>query len=298
MLVQVGSVGGVSIVLARELQKLGYDAFEYSTSKNIYYDPTIISRFSLYWILLRARVIHFQGRWKELPFGINPRKVIFHYQGDELRHFRNWKPHKTGALHLAGSPDLMCGGNFFDKEPGEGLPELKYFLNPVDLNQFAPQRDGKQQENEVPVILHSPENPRRILIKGTEKIREYLKGIGEQGYKFKYVEYRDVKHKDMPALFRSGDIIVDQVISGWHGLVALEALAMGKSVVADIRWNPKWLHNEDIFFKLTDIPQMLSDNKFRNSKRQRGIDYVKKYHASDLVARQLVALYKSAGLLN
>jgi hypothetical protein len=298
MFVQVGSVGGVSIVLARELRKLGYDAREYSTSPNIYYEPTVVTRFSLYWILLRAQVVHFQGRWKELPFGIRSSKVVFHYQGDELRHFRNWKPHTTGALRLAGSPDLVCGGDFFDKVPGDELPGLKYFLNPVDLELFmAPQNNNEGQQNDNPVILHSPENPRRLLKKGTAEIRAYLKTLEAQGYKFNYTEFRDVKHKEMPVLFQSGDIVIDQVLGGWHGLVSLEALAMGKPVVADILWDPKWLHNEDIFFKLTDLPQMLTDKKFRNSKRQRGMEYVKKYHAPDLVAKKLVDEYKAVGLV-
>jgi hypothetical protein len=42
---------------------------------------------------------------------------------------------------------------------------------------------------------------------------------------------------------------------------------------------------------------MLTDKKFRNSKRQRGMEYVKKYHAPDLVAKKLVDEYKAVGLV-
>ncbi|MHB2036982.1 MAG: glycosyltransferase family protein [Nitrososphaerales archaeon] len=295
-IIHIGSTAGIPIILAKELRHLGYAANEYSVVPDYYFDPKIVSRFSLYLKLLNARIVHFHGRSKELPLGINSRKVVFHYHGDDLRHFRNWIPHKEGALHLASSPDLVCGGYFFDKRPSDVADNaIKIFPNPVEIDQFVPIE--RENDRDIPILLHSPEHLGRIQIKGTAQIREYLKQVEADGYKFKYVEYTKIKHRDMHAIFRTGDIVIDQVNCGWHGSTALEALAMGRPVVVDIRWNREWLHNEDIFFKLADIPNMLSDKDFRYSKRQKGMEYVRKYHASDIVAKQLVKEYESTGLL-
>lgn len=295
-IIHVGNTAGIPAILARELRKLGYDANQYSTEPNSFFAGTNISKQLLYLKLLSADIVHFHGRWKPLPFGINSNKAVFHYHGDDLRHFRNWVPHKEGALHLVSTPDLVCGGYFFDKKPSDcDKTRLRFFPNPVEIEIFKP---VDAETDIVPVILHSPQRATQIQSMGTSRIREYVKQLENEGYSFRYTEFTNVTHSQVPGIFSNGDIIVDRIDPGFHGVTALEGIAMGKPVVTDIRWGLEWENNEDLFFKLTDIPRLLTDKKFRNSKRQQGIDYVRKYHSPEVVAKRLVKEYESAGLLD
>lgn len=295
-IVHVGNTAGIPTILARELRKLGYDAYQYSTESNSFFEGNKISKYLLYLKLLSAGIVHFHGRWKPLPIGVKANKVVFHYHGDDLRHFRNWVPHKEGVLHLVSTPDLACGGYFFDKKPCDcAETKLRLFPNPVEIEIFKP---SDTETEKVPVIIHSPQRSTQIQAMGTSRIREYIKQIESEGYSFRYSEFTNVAHSQIPGIFSTSDIIIDRVDPGFHGVTALEGIAMGKAVVTDIRWGMEWENNEDLFFKLSDIPRLLTDKKFRNSRRQQGIDYVRKYHSPEVVAKRLLKEYESAGLLD
>jgi len=290
----VGGIVGAGSLLTKELRKYGYDANVYVTTPNRFFDLKVISKQKLYFELLSSDVVHFHGRWKEAPFLISPKKIVWHYHGDDLRELRKRIPHDRGALFLASTPDLIAGGHYYNKKPDEITSKLKLFPNPVDTNLFKPVTPPK---NEVPILLHSPENPNRILQKGTATIEKYLEELKAKGYKFDYRTYA-VKHEEMPQLFSKADIILDQVFSGFVGHVGLEAIGMGKPVMCEIKWTKEWLHDEDLFFHLTDIPNMLVDENYRLSKAKRGIEYINKYHSPEVVTKKLLEEYKSASLID
>ena len=281
-------------ILSKELKKKGYDAQAYVTTPSRFFDVPVVSKRKLYLELLSSDIVHFHGRWKGPPFMLNPKKIVWHYHGDELRVSRNMIPHEKGALFLASTPDLVAGGNYFDKKPDEITSKLKLFPNPVDTDLFTPMASPK---NDIPLLLHSPENPNRILQKGTDIIEKYLAELKAKGYKFEYKTY-DVLHTKMPKLFSGADIILDQVISGYFGHVSLEAMCMGKPVMCEIRWTKEWFHGEDLFFGLKEIPDMITDENYRLSKVSRGMEYIKKYHTPEVVVGRLIQDYASAGLLN
>ena len=199
---------------------------------------------------------------KKLHFLVNPKKIVWHYHGDELRESRKMVPHHKGALFLASTPNLVVGGNYYDKKPDEITSKLKLFPNPVDTdcsNQRPPQRT-KFQYLYTRLKIQIGYCKREPLT-----IEKYLEELRAKGYKFDYRTF-DVKHSEMPKLFSLADIILDQVLSGFVGHVGLEAVGMGKPVMCEIKWTKEWLHNEDLFFHLTDIPDMLVDENYRLSK--------------------------------
>ena len=240
----VGGIVNASSLLTKELRKKGYDAHAYITTPSRFFDLEVVSKQKLYRELLSSDIVHFHGRWKEAPFLVNPKKIVWHYHGDDLRESRKMIPHDKGALFLASTPNLIAGGYHYDKKPDEITSKLKLFPNPVDTDLFKPTTSPK---NEIPILLHSPENPNRIQQKGTATIEKYLGELKTKGYKFDYRTY-DVKHNEMPKLFSGADIILDQVLSGFVGHVGLEAIGMGKPVMCEIKWTKEWLHNEDLFF--------------------------------------------------
>lgn len=290
----IGGIVGAGSLLTKELRKRGCNARAYVTTPNRFFDLEVISKQNLYLKLLSSGVIHFHGRWKEAPFLVSTKKIVWHYHGDELRTSRKMVPHERGALFLASTPDLVAGGNYFDKKPDDINGKVRLFPNPVDTQLFKPVAPPK---NSIPLLLHSPENPNRILQKGTAIIEKYLSELKERGYKFEYRKY-DVRHTEIPKLFSQADIILDEVISGFAGHVAFEAMAMGRPVMCEIKWTKEWYHNQDLFFGLKQLPDMLVDEKFRLSKVKSGVDYVNKYHTPESVTDRLLTEYESAGLID
>ncbi|MDG6922137.1 MAG: hypothetical protein JRN67_02440, partial [Nitrososphaerota archaeon] len=105
-------------------------------------------------------------------------------------------PHKEGVLHLVSTPDLACGGYFFDKKPCDcAETKLRLFPNPVEIEIFKP---SDTETEKVPVIIHSPQRSTQIQAMGTSRIREYIKQIENEGYSFRYSEFTNVAHSQIP----------------------------------------------------------------------------------------------------
>jgi glycosyltransferase involved in cell wall biosynthesis len=74
-----------------------------------------------------------------------------------------------------------------------------------------------------PVILHAPSSRRR---KGTEHVIAACEGLDAD-----LVLVEGLHHAEAFERYREADIVVDQLNSGWYGLLAIECMALGKPVV-------------------------------------------------------------------
>lgn len=83
-----------------------------------------------------------------------------------------------------------------------------------------------------PVVLHIPSR-RNPPIKGTQFIDPVLQKLHAQGV-VEYVSPEGVSHPEMLSLISRADIVVDQLLVGAYGLTAVEAMSMGRLVVAGI----------------------------------------------------------------
>jgi glycosyltransferase involved in cell wall biosynthesis len=126
--------------------------------------------------------------------------------------------------------------------------DIIYALNP-DLMHVLPKRtkflpyaniDPKKIE---PVGLHS--NSREILhivhapthrqVKGTSYIIDALNRLKAEGLPFRYTLVEGLSHTEAMEIYRTADILVDQLLAGFYGGLAVEAMCMGIPVVAYIR---------------------------------------------------------------
>ncbi len=280
----VGAPAGISLLLTEELKKRGYDAETFVTKPHPYYPVRTVSRFQLYLMMLSSKLLHFHGRWKETPLGINPKKVVYHYHGDDLRVFRKGRPHHDGALHFVSSPDIMTEG-------------VEWLPNPIDVEKWLSNSDSSKSASDVPLVLHYPDTEFRKISKGTPKIREYVSELKNQGLKFNYEEIVDILHSKMKEKLMSSDVFIDQTEAGIYGLIAMEALLLGKPVIAHVRqdWYP---FEKEIFYKLTDLPSLLQDEKLRSSRREDGRSYVTKTHNLGGITDHLLKRYREAKLLD
>jgi glycosyltransferase involved in cell wall biosynthesis len=106
---------------------------------------------------------------------------------------------------------------------GEFLP-----YSSVDIEVMAahPPKNGGR-----PTIVHAPSDP---SIKGTPLILEALEALRKE-WDFELVLVQNMPHEQALEIYRTADIVIDQVLSGWYGGFAVEAMAMGKPVMCYLR---------------------------------------------------------------
>lgn len=175
-----------------------------------------------------------------------------------------------------------------------GAGDLIYFgkkqvLTPlaVDLNQwkYIPPKDRKQV-----VILH-PTNHR--LYKGTRFITQAIERLKKEELPIKFVLIEKKNFKQAQKIYREGDIFVTDVIGGWHGFTAIEAMAIGRPVVSYIRqvfYNAHKFYAKDIPVvnavptTLTKVlKKLVLDYELRKRTGLEGREYALKYHSLEFV---------------
>jgi hypothetical protein len=179
-----------------------------------------------------------------------------------------------------------------DLELHEFCPEAKIVPRALNLRNFdfvgPVNKDG-------PLIVHAPSNPE---IKGTRLVQKAISELQGEGLKFTYKEISKLSHNDAIALYRSADVIVDQLHIGWYGVLAIEAMALGKTVVTYVR--------DDLFEKhVPRIPivnenpdtikdvlrRVISDYDLRAELGRAARDFAESIHSAERVADTLLDVY-------
>jgi len=89
-----------------------------------------------------------------------------------------------------------------------------------------------QAERERLVFAHAPSNR---AVKGTDLILAAFEELAREGYQFDVDLIEGVDNAEALRRYREADVVIDQLYAGWYGGVALEAMALGKPVVAYLR---------------------------------------------------------------
>ena len=84
----------------------------------------------------------------------------------------------------------------------------------------------------VPVVLHIPSR-RTPPIKGTHFIDPIMQSLASRGI-IQYVSPEAVSHGEMMRLMANADIVIDQLLVGAYGVTAVEAMALGRSVICAV----------------------------------------------------------------
>jgi glycosyltransferase involved in cell wall biosynthesis len=143
------------------------------------------------------------------------RKSVYHFLGSDIR----GKPPaelaygKRAGAQIVGSFDAL-----------HWVPEAELIPPGLDLRPFTP---VPPSDRERPVVVHAPSNRAK---KGTEQV---IAACAELPVELDVVE--GVPHEEARERYARADIVVDQLNAGWHGVFALEAMALGKPVVCHLR---------------------------------------------------------------
>jgi len=147
-------------------------------------------------------------------------------------------------------------------------------------------------DNDRPVVLHAPTDRR---IKGTQHV---LEARGD--FELRLLE--NATRQDVRRALEAADVYVDQLVLGWYGGTAVEAMALGRPVVA-------YLHQDD----LAQVPPAMRDElpivnatpetldaaiadalARREELADRGRAFVERWHDPLQVAARTKAAYEDA----
>lgn len=147
-----------------------------------------------------------------------------------------------------------------------------------------------------PVIAHAPSKP---ALKGTEHVLGAASSLARTKH-FDLDLITAVPHNQALARISKCDIFVDQLILGDFGMAALEAMAMGKPVVAYVKpalraLYPKALPVVDASPDSIELvlATLLSDGRLRHELGQQGRRYVERHAGARNRAASLEELYES-----
>lgn len=165
----------------------------------------------------------------------------------------------------------------------------------VDVEALSPRFPDPSVDE--PLLVHAPSAPR---VKGTEFVRRAVERLKAKGLRFRYVEITGKSHPEVMQLTRQADLVVDQLLLGAHGVYALEAMALGKPVVAYIAPYMAGAYPQDLPIVNANpdtieavLRDWLSDGEARRARGEASRVYVERRHDYRLVARQLQEIYAS-----
>jgi glycosyltransferase involved in cell wall biosynthesis len=334
-------VSGVASELARHQRSLGHDAvalsyrphrFQYVSDITFPHWPAATAARKLWTTLSttsravpRYDVFHLHAFQTLLPYMVDVpilralgRTVIVHFHGCDVKqtiasthpqavhcprctlrdscalHPQRWR--RTIAERFAdviacSTPDLL------DVTPG-----ARYVPNPIDVGRWSPEGDAddawRRRANPPMVVLHVPSDP---LLKGTEHVVSAVDDLQRRSVPVRLHLAQGVAHQDMPSLYRSADVVVDQLYFGWYGLAAVEAMMTGRPVVAYLRpdlrerYDPPVVQADpgNLASVLESLYRQTPDE--RHELGVRGRRYAIDRHAGETVAQEWIELYQEAG---
>jgi len=212
------------------------------------------------------------------------KKSVFHYLGSDIRG-------KTPEQLAYGKrADAEIVGSF---DALRWVPEAHVVPPGLDLREFDPQPPS---DNPRPLVVHAPSNREK---KGTRYVIEACEQLPVE---LDIVE--GVPHEEARARYARADIVVDQLNAGWHGVFALEAMALGKPVVTYLK--PEIVDRSAAGFgvRIPIVPAtketlvdalrpLVESPALRREVGAASRAYVEQVHDIDRVADRLVAVYRS-----
>jgi glycosyltransferase involved in cell wall biosynthesis len=212
------------------------------------------------------------------------KKSVFHYLGSDIR---GKTPEqlafgKRADAEIVGSYDAI-----------RWVPEAHVVPPGLDLREFTP---VPPTDNARPLVVHAPSNREK---KGTQWV---IEACAQLPVELDIVE--GVPHEEARACYARADIVVDQLNAGWHGVFALESMALGKPVVTYLKPDVVERSAAGFGVRIPIVPAtnetlvralrpLVEQPALRREIGDRSRAYVEQVHDIDRVADRLIDLYRS-----
>jgi glycosyltransferase involved in cell wall biosynthesis len=137
-------------------------------------------------------------------------------------------------------------------------------------------------------------------------VLEAVSALQAEGLDFEFQLVEDLTQAEAKELYRRADIVVDQLLLGWYGGLAVEAMALGRPTVA-------YLRDDDLSFlpaqMRAEIPVISAEprtiqavlRELLTTRRgelleigRSGRGFVERWHDPLRIAREVVADYEAA----
>lgn len=212
------------------------------------------------------------------------KKSVFHYLGSDIRG-------KTPAELAYGK---RAGAEIIGSYAAtRWVPDAHVIPPGLDLRPFTP---VPPSDNPRPLVVHAPSNREK---KGTRFVIEACEQLDVD---LDIVE--GVPHDVARERYARADIVVDQLNAGWHGVFALESMALGKPVVAHIDARTAERSERGFGVRLPIVPAtketltaalqpLVEQPALRREIGAQSRAYVEQVHDIDRVADRLLDVYRS-----
>ena len=210
------------------------------------------------------------------------KKSIYHFLGSDIRG-------KTPAeLAYGKRADAQIVGSY---DAIRWVPEAHVVPPGLDLRPFVPHPPSDAPR---PLVVHAPSDRAK---KGTEYV---IEACAQLPVELDLVE--DVPHEEARERYARADIVVDQLGAGWHGVFALEAMALGKPVVGHLKPDVVERSAEAFGVRIPIVPAtretlvealrpLVESPALRRELGAAGRAYVEQVHDIDRVADRLLDIY-------
>jgi glycosyltransferase involved in cell wall biosynthesis len=242
-------------------------------------------------LLPRTDVFHFYFGLTLLPKSLQfpllraaRRKSVFHYLGSDIR------GKSPAQLAYGKRADAEIVGSY---DAIRWVPEAHVVPPGLDLRLYEPREPSDYAR---PIVVHAPSSRER---KGT---RYVIEACEQLPVTLDIVE--GLHHDEARERYAKADIVVDQLNAGWHGVFALEAMALGKPVVSHLKPDVVERSAEGYGVRVPIVPAtkdtladalapLVEDAALRRDIGAKSRAYVEQVHDVDRVAARLVDIYRS-----
>lgn len=143
----------------------------------------------------------------------------------------------SSVKHDENLSNIAKSAIFFSSmgDMNEYLPDARHelFFWPINLQpQFIKDRKSNGMNSGPLRIVHASNHQR---FKGSKYLIEAVQSLEKEGWPIELVLVEKVPNLEAVKIYQTADIIFDQCLIGFHGYFALEAMALGKPVMAFIR---------------------------------------------------------------
>ncbi len=163
----------------------------------------------------------------------------------------------------------------FDATILNGKFHYLYLL--LELEKYAPSYGINQKVK----IIHAPSDSG---IKGTQYVLDAIEKLKQMNIEFDFEILTGKTHKEIQKAISGADILIDQMVAGWYGLISVEAMALGKTTVCFLK--------ESLYNFIPDIPiinlnpdnlaegleSLIKDKEKLKSLGMAGRKFAEKYH--------------------
>jgi len=224
--------------------------------------------------------------------------ILMTYQGCDARTFPYCHCRNPSCIpatpyrRAAAARFLRYADRVFYLNPDLGplLPGAR-FLPYANVDPFAVEPAPPEASRDEVVVAHAPTD--RVL-KGTEHVIAAMASLRAEGLPVRLELHEDLTRQEVLERVAGADVVVDQLVMGWYGGFAVEAMALAKPVVCFIREEDNPFEDRLPIVRATPatlaerIRRLVADSERRRETGLACRRFVEREHDPRRVARQVL----------